>query len=189
LTTIIRTPRLELVPLKPVAIRHLLQGHRAEAEASIGATWPEEFPSAAELGNFLAIQLHRMETARSRRDWMVRMMRAIATHEVVGHCGFHGPPEVIGRAEIGYTVFTGFRGQGFAKEAAKALATWAFEHGQREVFASIAPDNAPSLAVVRALGFRQIGTQEDEVDGLELVFVLRADDPETEPRQVVKTGT
>jgi hypothetical protein len=32
--------------------------------------------------------------------------------------------------------------------------------------------NAPSLGVVRSLGFRQVGTQADEVDGLELVFVI-----------------
>jgi RimJ/RimL family protein N-acetyltransferase len=175
LTTIIRTPRLELVPFNPVAIRHLLQGHRAEAEARIGASLPEEFPSGDELGGFLTVQLHRMQAARSRREWMVRLMRSIATREVIGHCGFHGPPESIGRAEIGYTVFIAFRGQGFAKEAAKSLADWAFQHGQREVFASIAPDNAPSLAVVRALGFRQIGTQVDEVDGLEIVFALGAE--------------
>jgi RimJ/RimL family protein N-acetyltransferase len=175
LSTIIRTPHLELIPLDPIVIRHLLQGHRADAEAIIGSTLPEEFPSADELGGFLAIQLHRMQASRDRRDWTARLMVATTTRNLVGHCGFHGPPEEIGRAEIGYTVFTAFRGQGFAKEAAGALTHWAFEQGEREVFASIAPGNAPSLAVVRALGFKQIGTQEDEVDGLELVFSLRAE--------------
>ena len=82
---------------------------------------------------------------------------------------------MIGRAEIGYTVFTHYRGQGYAKEAAGALVDWAFAQGASEVYASVAPDNAPSLAVVRSLGFIQIGTQIDEVDGLELVFVRRPD--------------
>ena len=36
--------------------------------------------------------------------------------------------------------------------------------------ATVAPDNAPSLAVVDRAGFRHVGEQEDEVDGLELVF-------------------
>jgi len=61
------------------------------------------------------------------------------------------------------------------KEAAGALVDWAFAQGESEVYASVAPDNAPSLAVVRSLGFIQIGTQIDEVDGLELVFVRRPD--------------
>jgi hypothetical protein len=34
------------------------------------------------------------------------------------------------------------------------------------------PGNASSPAVVRSLGFRQVGTQEDDVDGLELVFAI-----------------
>jgi len=174
MTTTIRTPRLELVPLEPTVIRHFLQGHRAAAAATIGASLPEEFPSEDELGGFLPIQLHRMQSSPDRREWMARLMRTISQGDLIGHCGFHGPPEVIGRAEIGYTVFTAFRGQGFAKEAAGALARWAFEQGENDVFASIAPGNAPSLAVVRSLGFRQVGTQEDEVDGLELVFALRA---------------
>ena len=113
-----------------------------------------------------------MRAEPDRRDWMARLITT-QSNGVVGHAGFHGPPATIGRAEIGYTVFPPFRGQGYAKEAAKALVDWAFDQGQREVFASVAPENAPSLAVVRALGFIQVGTQVDEVDGLELVFAIR----------------
>lgn len=102
---------------------------------------------------------------------MARLM-VTAMNEVAGHCGFHGPPKTIGRAEIGYTVFMRFRGQGFAKEAARALSEWAFEQGEEEVYATVSPNNAASLGVVRALGFRQVGVQEDEVDGTELVFTL-----------------
>ena len=172
---IIRTPRLELIPIDPAAIRRLLAGDRPAAERVVGYALPPEFPTDDDLSGFLPIQLQRMEAAPDRRDWMARLMVS-DSKESVGHCGFHGPPDVIGRAEIGYTVFPIFRGQGFAKEAAKALTAWAFGQGEREVYASVAPHNAPSLAVVRALGFQQVGTQEDEVDGLELVFAVRADE-------------
>ena len=40
----------------------------------------------------------------------------------------------------------------------------------RVCVASVSPRNAASLALVRSLGFRQVGEQIDEVDGLELVF-------------------
>ena len=173
MTTIIRTPRLELVPLPPDVIQHLLRGERAEAETRLDLKLPDEFPSKDDLDGFLAIQLHRMLATPDRRDWTARLITTGNPTELIGHAGFHGPPEVIGRAEIGYTVFAPFRGQGYAKEAAKALVDWAFEQGQREVFASVAPDNAPSLGVVRSLGFIQVGTQIDEVDGLELVFAIR----------------
>ena len=169
----LRTPRLELVPFEPAAIRQLIEGDRAAAEATVGAVLPQEFPTAGDLAGFLPIQLHRMQESPDRRDWMARLMIS-RKHEIIGHCGFHGPPELIGRAEIGYTVFTPYRGQGFAKEAARALADWAFAQEEPELYASVAPDNQPSLAVVRSLGFTLVGTQSDEVDGLELVFALHA---------------
>jgi len=168
----IRTERLELVAFDPAAILHLINGEHDQAERVLGLTLPEEFPDRGDIDGFLMIQLHRMEENPDRRDWTARLM---VTHaqEVVGHCGFHGPPEVIGRAEIGYTVFTQFRGMGYAKEAAKALVQWAFAQGEKEVYASVSPENAPSLAVVKSLGFKQVGTQDDEVDGLELVFAVQ----------------
>jgi RimJ/RimL family protein N-acetyltransferase len=169
----IRTERLELVALEPAAIRALIAGGRDAAERVLGLSLPAEFPSADDLVGFLPIQLRRMEAEPGRREWMARLMVG-APEGVVGHCGFHGPPETIGRAEIGYTVFRQFRGRGYAGEAARGLVDWAFAQGEREVYASVSPDNAASLAVVRKVGFTQVGTQEDEVDGLELVFVIRA---------------
>ena len=133
---------------------------------------PPDFPTQDEQDGFLTVQLRRMEADPHRREWMARLIVRRADGEVVGHCGFHGPPDVIGRAEIGYTVFTPFRGSGFAKEAALALVGWAFEQDESKVYATVSPSNAASLAVVRSLGFRQVGTQIDEVDGLELVFVI-----------------
>ncbi len=170
---IIRTPRLELIPIDPAALRHLVAGDRPVAVRIVGYALPPEFPTDDDLAGFLPIQLQRMEATPDRRDWMARLMVS-DSKESIGHCGFHGPPDVIGRAEIGYTVFEAFRGRGFAKEAARALTRWAFEQGEKDVYASVAPHNFPSLAVVRALGFKQVGTQEDEVDGLELVFAVRA---------------
>ena len=171
--TPIRTSRLELIAFDPRAIRALISGDRVHAEVLLGAILPDEFPGPDELDGFLKVQLQRMESAPERRAWMARLMRSPAG-EAIGHCGFHGPPELIGRAEIGYTVFEKHRRQGYAKEAAGALVRWAFRHGEREVYASVSPDNTASLGVVRSLGLRQVGTQEDEVDGLELVFAIEA---------------
>jgi [ribosomal protein S5]-alanine N-acetyltransferase len=160
-----------LDPIKPDAIRLLIAGDRAGAERIAGRTFPDEFPTPDDLAGFLPIQLQRMEAEPERRDWMARFM---VTHdgELVGHCGFHGPPNTIGRAEIGYTVFEANRGRGYAKEAAQALVEWAFEQGERRVYATVSPGNLPSLAVIRRLGFIEVGSQVDEVDGLELVFAI-----------------
>ena len=36
--------------------------------------------------------------------------------------------------------------------------------------ASVSPHNTPSLALIRVFGFRRVGEQIDEIDGLEWVF-------------------
>jgi RimJ/RimL family protein N-acetyltransferase len=85
--------------------------------------------------------------------------------------GFHGPPDDQGRVEIGYGIVPAQRRQGYAREAIAGLTDWAFATGEARVcVASVSPLNTASLALVRSLGFRQVGEQIDELDGLELVF-------------------
>ena len=96
---------------------------------------------------------------------------------MIGHAGYHGPPGVnaVGKAEaveIGYTIEEPYRGRGYATEAAGMLLRQAEERGIRHFIASCSPENEPSLAVIRKLGFRHTGEAMDEEDGLELVFEL-----------------
>ena len=96
---------------------------------------------------------------------------------MIGHIGFHGPPGSNARkdpeaVEIGYTVFSDFRRKGYATEAVRALIGWTREQGVERIIASIEPDNAPSLALVRRFGFREVGRHWDDEDGEELEFEL-----------------
>ena len=172
MTATLRTARLELVHLDADAIRHLVAGDRAAAEGVTGLPLPAEFPTEEERTGVLPVQLTRMEASPDQLDWTMRLMVTTPDREVIGHCGFHGPPRDVGRAEIGYTVFEPYRGRGYAKEAARALVDWGLAQGESEVYAAVSPSNAPSLAVVHAIGFEQVGVQEDEIDGRELVFAI-----------------
>jgi RimJ/RimL family protein N-acetyltransferase len=49
--------------------------------------------------------------------------------------------------------------------------------GGDALFASVAPGNLPSLAVVRRFGFVQTGVQIDEIVGEELVFEITRTPP------------
>ena len=63
-----------------------------------------------------------------------------------------------GEAELGYWVGRKFWGQGFAREAARALLDWGFDTlGLDRVVASALSDNLASHAVLRVLGFIQTG--------------------------------
>ena len=102
--------------------------------------------------------------------WSARLLLLKPSLQMIGHIRFHTRP-VEDSVEFGYSVFTPWRRQGYATEAAGALMRWAAEqHGVKRFVASVRPDNLPSQRVVAKLGFHRVGEQFDDVDGLEDVF-------------------
>lgn len=169
---VVRTDRLELVSFSPSMMRAVVGGHRARAERLLGATFVGDLD--AELRDFFEIRLADLATNPSIQPWLARAIVLITepeTRRAVGSVGFHGPPDVDGRAEIGYQIEPGSRRRGLALEAVRGLLDWAAtEHDIHRFQASIAPDNVASLALVTRLGFRQAGRRHDDVDGEELVY-------------------
>lgn len=166
------TSRLRLEPLRPETVVALIDGDGDGVRRAQGRDLPDYFFDPSRQG-FLTIQLDRMTARPAARGWCVRAIVREGDGAVIGDCGFHGPPEDVGRAEIGYMILPPYRRQGYATEAARGLVDFARTEGETVVFASVAPDNAASLAVVAKLGFRQTGVQNDEVDGEERVFELK----------------
>jgi [ribosomal protein S5]-alanine N-acetyltransferase len=157
----------------------LLDGRRADAELLLGIAVPEGWPEAHD-ARFLRLRAGQLRDDPARAEWPVfAVVLPRRNRPMIGHAGFHGPPGVnaprkAGAVEIGYTIFETHRGNGYATEAARALIAWArSRHDIGDVIASVAPDNAPSLALLHRLGFRQTGTQWDDEDGEELVFELQ----------------
>ena len=169
----IATERLELVSMSPTFIEALLAGRRAEAEAIAGLTLPDGWPDPRD-ERFLRLRLRQMGEDEGVQPWLVRaMVSRDRERGMLGHIGFHGRTDGRGAAELGYTVLPPFRRRGYALEAAQGLMDWAArEHGVRLFRLSIAPDNAPSLAMTAKMGFRHVGEQMDDEDGLELVFEI-----------------
>lgn len=173
----ISSERLDLASLAPELIEALLNGRRAEAEAVLGATVPPVWPEPENRAAF-GLFLGRLRTDPSVRPWLVRAMIVRDTPPtVVGHIGFHLPPDESRSVEIGFTVDAAYRRRGFAGEAARAMIAWAFtQEGVERIRASVAPDNAASLALVRSLGFVEVGTAWDEMDARdEIVLELGRD--------------
>jgi [ribosomal protein S5]-alanine N-acetyltransferase len=172
----IRSSRLELVSLGPDVLAALVEGRRTDVEAALDASIPDDWPDEHD-ARFLRLRLEQMRDDPGSRPWLVRGLVLDETAHLVGHAGFHGPPGTNGpgvpdAVEIGYTIFDRFRRSGYATEAVRALTAWAREQGVTTIVASIAPDNEPSLTIVRHLGFVPVGEQWDEEDGRELVFRL-----------------
>jgi len=164
---VIITTRLELVPLTPPLLRAAAGGDLAEIErrldAPVGAGWAEGVPAE--------YRLEQLAADPSEQPWLVRAVLLRTPRRVVGSFGFHAPPDAHGRVEIGYDIVAAERRKGYAREAMHGLLDWAWGTGEaRTCVASVSPDNAPSLALIAAFGFRRVGEQMDEIDGLEWVF-------------------
>ena len=97
---------------------------------------------------------------------------AVDGQAVVGGGGFVGPPDD-NRVEIAYFTLPEHEGQGHARRTATALI--AIARAARpgiEVYAKTLPEDGPSPAILRRLGFELIGTAIDHEIGLAWAWLL-----------------
>jgi RimJ/RimL family protein N-acetyltransferase len=158
---IIASQRLDLVEIDLGAHRALVAGELTEIA---GAAVPDDLAEAVPSER----RIEQLERDPGELPWLVRALVLRDERRVVGAAGFHEPP-TDGRAELGYQICAADRRRGYAREAVVALMEWAAPQ-LRVVRASIAPQNAASLALVASLGFVRTGEQIDPEDGLEWIF-------------------
>jgi RimJ/RimL family protein N-acetyltransferase len=163
-------PNVRIVHLNGAAFRALAQGDLAAAETV----------SPVSLSPYLAGPqcrgLWRMRSAQCDQDpasaaWVTGIVWDELQRLAVGAAGFHGPPDSSGMVEIGYRIDPAYRRQGYARAALESLLARATrESDVHRVRVSIRPDNLPSSGLALQYGFRQIGEQWDDEDGLELIY-------------------
>ena len=167
----IRTRRLDLVLLTRGWLDAYTTGDRLP---DLGFDDPHDVLRQRE--GLVRMRSDQLAADPAQEPWLLRMMvvRSIGggsrVGSAIGYANFHAPPDERGMVEIGYQVEAHLRGQGYGSEAASAMWEWAAQHGARILRASIAPHNAPSIALVRRAGFRPVGEQMDDVDGLEVIW-------------------
>ena len=161
-------PNIRFVQLPLAALTALIDDDLAAASAAAGALLS---PFLVEEAWLWRIRRDDIDKNPAAAEWIARAVVDAVTGEVVGHAGFHGPPDGDGTVEIAYTVAPEFRRRGYAGAMVTALLDRAAEDPRvHAVRASIRPDNTASLATIGKFGFRKIGEQWDPEDGLELVL-------------------
>ncbi len=167
--------RVRFVELSGTAMSALLDGDLPAASEMAGVALTDYFVTdrARWLWRF---RIDQMAADPGGARWMVRQVATGPEGVVVGHAGFHGPPDEAGMVEIGYSVAPDFRRQGYARAMLiELLRRAAAEPGVKTVRATIGPDNVASLATIAGFGFVEVGGQWDDEDGLELIFEVPAD--------------
>jgi RimJ/RimL family protein N-acetyltransferase len=84
--------------------------------------------------------------------------------EVVGDCGWYGPPGDTGEVEIGYGLAAPYRGRGIGTAAVTALVDWVTaQPGVRRVVAETGATNTASRRLLERLGFALAETGDTTV--------------------------
>ena len=165
-------PEIRFVKLSPAALSALVEGDLAAASDAAGIALSQYIVDE----NWLwEIRLEDIAGDPESLDWIARPAVAEPEGVVIGHGGFHGPPDQEGVVEVAYSVDPAYRRRGYATAMlAELLRRAGADPSVHAVRASIRPDNAGSKATIAGFGFKKIGEQWDPIDGLEDVYLRPA---------------
>ncbi len=165
--------RVRIVSLSDEALEALAAGDLDAARAATGLAVGADLVSERNRSTWRR-RVAQVAADPSHRPWVTGLVVDAETGAVVGRAGFHGPPDDAGMVELGYATDPEHRRRGYARATVLALLARAeTEPHVRTVRASVSPDNEASLATIAGLGFREVGEQWDDEDGLETVYERR----------------
>lgn len=128
---------------------------------SVPDAWPQ-YPAAYAQ----ALKLLEKQPMRPSSGWWLYLFVDPSAKAVVGSGGFKNPPDGDGVVEIGCEVARAFRRQGYATEALRGLAGYAFTRiGVAAVDAYSMPEKGAQAATLRAMGMTHIGEATDLAAG------------------------
>jgi GNAT superfamily N-acetyltransferase len=167
-------PVVRIVHLSGAVFHALADGDLAAA----GAVSPvplSEYLAGGECRGLWRMRSEQCDQDPTSAAWITGIIWDERQFLAVGAAGFHGPPDSGGMVEIGYRVDPAYRRRGYAGAALESLLVRAAREADvQRVRVSIRPDNLPSSRLALRYGFRHIGEQWDDEDGLELVYEMPA---------------
>jgi RimJ/RimL family protein N-acetyltransferase len=113
----------------------------------------------------------------SALEWGYRLFVHAKDRALIGEGGYKGAPDKEGMVEIGYAIVPAYRRRGFAFEAARGLAAYAFSQPEVNfVQAHTLKDGTASIGVLEKLGMTLAGTAQDPDEGEVLRWVVERKD-------------
>ncbi|MDB4931070.1 MAG: uncharacterized protein JWM10_3554 [Myxococcaceae bacterium] len=175
--TVVRTARLELVPITLSLVEAVMADRCEDVEAIAGARFPGKWPGRALIERAFSASVERIRADPTLRLWGDRLMIATGAggeRIIVGSVVFHGAPDDDGVVEIAYGVEPSSQGLGYGVEATCAMVEWALEQpGVRAVTASTFPWHTSSVKIIRHAGMVHCGWREHDLLGDLEVFERR----------------
>ena len=159
----LETPRLRLVVLEAAELSALIAGDTTQASERAGIIFPAGWPTDPDGRDGLPWHRGYLERDEAQRAFRVRAVVDRGNAQVIGAVSLKGPPDRLGLIEIGWGIDPQYQLQGFAVEAATALANWASAQlGFKALIATIPDHNLPSQRVAARIGMsRTLETRRD----------------------------
>ena len=164
LSETIYTPRLQLIQMSPEFLAASLSDSekaRRLVDFEISNEWFKE-------KKLIQLRLNQ---------GLLRSIVRIEDKKMVGHFNAHGFPGMDHLKqysqhglEIGYTIYSDYRRNGYASEAIEGFTEVLKKNPPVSVVLSIGVSNSPSLQLAKKLGYLQVGSAEDQNE-TELVFI------------------
>ena len=152
------------ISLRRVPVAEAAAMVRGDQPPEPGPRWHPEYPMSDTFSAIAMLQRayeHSGVTDVAEPHWWIHQM--VLDGEVVGDCGFHGPPAVDERpvaVEVGYNVVPAMRRRGIGRRACALLLDLAWSQGADVVTAETEVDNVASQNVLLGNGFGFVGPGE-----------------------------
>jgi RimJ/RimL family protein N-acetyltransferase len=166
------TDRLLIDQISIADIQALVDGNPEQVEGLLEASFPQPYtppPLMDDALPFICGWLHDHPNDHWWKPWFFadRERRII-----VGSAGFSGPSQS-GALQLGYTVYSEYKGLGYTTEAVQALLreTWS-DASITAVQATIPPWHADSIRVAEKLGMAPVGETSDDEVGKIIVYEI-----------------
>ena len=152
---ILHTERLTLRPLSPADAEPTAR-IMSDAVARWTGSW-----TGHETSDSVSPRIARHAEANAAGQSVDRAAVIAATGELIGWLGVRRSDQDPRRGMLGYWIGEPWFGQGYTREAVRALVPYAFEALDLDVIYAFAQTtNTASLAILRGLGMRHMGQQE-----------------------------
>lgn len=169
----VHTGRLELIPLEAEAIEALLGGDGPRLKSLTGADFSPPVAPPPYMAESLPVVRDRLRRSPGETPWWNWLVVRQDDHRAVGSVAFGGTPDAAGAVLIGYAMYPGHEGHGYATEAVRAMMEWAFAQPGVGIVRALAPVwNTPAVHVAEKVGMRPVASDEDDEVGEVLVYEM-----------------
>jgi RimJ/RimL family protein N-acetyltransferase len=163
---------MQLVAIPKLVVNSLAQGQAIDDAHSFLIT---PYLAGVECIGLWRMRSKQLVDTPSDAPWVTRLVVVPGVDGAIGVAGFHGAPDDVGMVEVGYRIAPEYRRRGYARRALETLLSVASASADVQIVrATISPGNHASRSLVEDYGFKEVGEQWDEEDGLETIFEVTA---------------